>query len=173
MIAPLPARSIVDTHTHTRFSDGVGTFEENFAAATAAGCRVLVATDHLTLPAAMDPAGEVQVVEADLAAHRAAFDAAAAAHPEVEGIYGFECDWYPGCEDNIARWSAGAVVRLGSVHWLARSRAERGSTTRATCTSGRSSVLTRSGAATLRPGAPRAAASSSTRWPTPTSPCAS
>lgn len=118
MIAPLPARSIVDTHTHTRFSDGVGTFEENFAAATAAGCRVLVATDHLTLPAAMDPAGEVQVVEADLAAHRAAFDAAAAAHPEVEGIYGFECDWYPGCEDNIARWSAGAVVRLGSVHWL-------------------------------------------------------
>ena len=56
---PLPAASIVDTHTHTQFSDGVGTFEENFRAAADAGCRVIVSTDHLTLPACMDPAGEV------------------------------------------------------------------------------------------------------------------
>lgn len=118
MAVPLPARSIVDTHTHTRFSDGAGTFEENATAAVATGCRVLVAADHLTLPAAMDPEGEAQVVEADLATHRAAFEAAAAAHPDLEFLYGFECDWYPGCEDNIARWSEGAVVRLGSVHWL-------------------------------------------------------
>ena len=46
------------------------------------------------------------------------FDEAAAAHPELEYLYGFECDWYEGCEDNIRRWSAGAQVRLGSVHWL-------------------------------------------------------
>lgn len=118
MTAPLPARSIVDTHTHTRFSDGAGSFEENARAAEAAGCRVIVATDHLTLPAAMDPDGAVQVVEADLAAHRAAFAAAAAAHPELEYIYGFECDWYEGCEGNIECWSEGARVRLGSVHWL-------------------------------------------------------
>lgn len=118
MAEPLPARSIVDAHTHTRFSDGMGTFEENARAAEAAGCRVMVSTDHLTLPAVMDPAGEVQVVEADLAAHRVAFDAAAAAHPALEYIYGFECDWYEGCEENILRWSEGAIVRLGSVHWL-------------------------------------------------------
>lgn len=115
---PLPAASIVDTHTHTHFSDGVGTFEGNFQAAADAGCRVIVSTDHLTLPACMDPAGEVQVVESQLAEHRAAFDAAAALHPGLECIFGFECDWYDGCEENIRRWSAGAVVRLGSVHWL-------------------------------------------------------
>ena len=118
MTTPLPARSIVDTHTHTHFSDGVGTFEENAAAALAAGCRVLVSTDHLTLPQVMDPAGSVQVVEGELAAHRAAWEAARDAHPDLECIYGFECDWYEGCEENIARWSAGAQVRLGSVHWL-------------------------------------------------------
>ncbi len=118
MMCPLPARSIVDTHTHTRFSDGVGTFAENAAAAVAAGCAVMVATDHLTLPRIMDSAGEVQVVEGELVEHRAAFDKAASAHPELEYIYGFECDWYEGCEENIRRLSAGARVRLGSVHWL-------------------------------------------------------
>lgn len=84
MTGPLPARSIVDTHSHTRFSDGVGTFMENADAAVRAGCAVMVATDHLTLPCAMDPEGEVQVVEGELAAHRAAFDEAAASHPELE-----------------------------------------------------------------------------------------
>ena len=29
MAEPLKPGSIVDTHTHTRHSDGVGTFEEN------------------------------------------------------------------------------------------------------------------------------------------------
>lgn len=110
--------SIADCHTHTRFSDGKGTFEEMAAAAEAAGCAVLVSTDHLTLPESMDPAGEVQVTEAELPAHRAAWEAAREAHPALEMVFGFECDWYPGCEDAVARWSDGAQVRLGSVHWL-------------------------------------------------------
>ena len=119
MTASLAPGSIVDTHTHTRFSDGVGTFEENARAAAAAGCAVLVATDHLTLPSGpMDPAGEVQVVEAELAAHRTAWEAVRDARPELEFIYGFEADWYPGCEENVLRWGANAQVLLGSVHWL-------------------------------------------------------
>lgn len=119
MMQPLAPGSLVDTHTHTRFSDGSGTFEENARAAAAAGCAVLVSTDHLTLPSGpMDPGGEVQVVEAELTAHRTAWEAARDAHPELEFIYGFEADWYPGCEKNVLRWSAGAQVLLGSVHWL-------------------------------------------------------
>ena len=118
-MCPLAPGSIVDTHTHTQFSDGVGTFEENARAAVAAGCAVLVATDHLTLPAGpMDPAGEVQVTEADLPAHRDAWEAARDAHPELEMVYGFEADWYPGCEESVLRWSDRAQVLLGSVHWL-------------------------------------------------------
>lgn len=109
---------VVDCHTHTCFSDGTGTFEENARAAEAVGCSLLVCTDHLTLPSSMDPAGEAQVVEGDLPAHRAAFEEARAAHPGLEMLYGFEADWYPGCEDDVRRWSDGAQVLLGSVHWL-------------------------------------------------------
>ena len=117
----MPACPLVDCHTHTSFSDGHASFEDNVRAAAAAGCRVMVSTDHLTLPASMDANCEVQVVEGDLPAHRLAFEdarkLAAQIAPELELIYGFECDWYEGCEPLVERWSQGAVVRLGSVHW--------------------------------------------------------
>lgn len=113
---------IVDCHTHTSFSDGESTFEENVRAAAAAGCAVLVSTDHLTLPASMEAVADAQVPHVRLAEHRAAFEAArelaAEVAPGLELVYGFECDWYPGCEANVAAWSEGAVVRLGSVHWI-------------------------------------------------------
>lgn len=118
----MPACPLVDCHTHTSFSDGHATFEDNVRAAAAAGCRVMVSTDHLTLPASMDANCEVQVVEGDLPAHRLAFEdarkLAAQIAPELAFIYGFECDWYEGCEPLVERWSAGAIVRLGSVHWI-------------------------------------------------------
>lgn len=113
---------IVDCHTHTHWSDGEPTFEENVRAATEAGCSVLVSTDHLTLPASMDPAAEVQVEATDLPKHRAEFRAARALAadiaPDLDVIYGFECDWYLGCEPLVSNWSKGAQVRLGSVHWI-------------------------------------------------------
>lgn len=120
MTRPLVPGSIVDTHTHTSFSDGVGTFEDNAAAAVAAGCAVLVSTDHLTLPTAMDPEGIAQVVESELPACRSEWEAARDAHPEIEMVFGFEADWYPGCERGVRRWadSVGAQILLGSVHWL-------------------------------------------------------
>ena len=118
----MPACPLVDCHTHTSFSDGHASFEDNVRAAAAAGCRVMVSTDHLTLPASMDANCEVQVVEGDLPAHRLAFEdarkLAAQIAPELTFIYGFECDWYEGCEPLVEHWSQGAVVRLGSVHWI-------------------------------------------------------
>lgn len=118
----MPACPLVDCHTHTSFSDGHASFEDNVRAAAAASCRVMVSTDHLTLPASMDANCEVQVTEGDLPAHRLAFEdarkLAAQIAPELSFIYGFECDWYEGCEPLVDRWSQGAVVRLGSVHWI-------------------------------------------------------
>ena len=114
--------SIIDCHTHTNFSDGESSFEENVRAAAAKGCHVLVSTDHLTLPASMDPRCECQVSARDLPAHQAAFDAArelaAQIAPDMDFIFGFECDWYPGCERNVAQWAQNAQVKLGSVHWI-------------------------------------------------------
>ena len=102
MAEPLKPGSVVDCHTHTRHSDGVGTFEENARAAVAAGCSVLVSTDHLTLPSGpMDPVGQVQVVEGDLAAYKREWEMARDAHPELEMILGFEADWYPGADPTL------------------------------------------------------------------------
>ena len=111
---------IADCHTHTRFSDGSATFEENVRAAARAGCKVMVSTDHLTLPASMDPTCAASVAEDDLDAHWMAFLGARDLAEElgVELVYGFECDWYEGCEPMVEQWSRRAKVRLGSVHWL-------------------------------------------------------
>lgn len=113
---------LADCHTHTSFSDGASTFEENIRAAADAGCTILVSTDHLTLPASMDPNLECQVPHAQLDAHWGAFAAAkqlaAEIAPSLELVFGFECDWYPGCEKNITGWASRATVKLGSVHWI-------------------------------------------------------
>ncbi len=70
----MPMCPLVDCHTHTSFSDGHASFEDNVRAAAAAGCRVMVSTDHLTLPASMDANCEVQVTKGGLPAHRLAFE---------------------------------------------------------------------------------------------------
>lgn len=111
------AAPIVDTHTHTRYSDGVGEILDNARAAAAAGCKILCASDHLTLPASMDPECEVCVPEELLASYAADIAQARELVPEVEIVHGFECDWYEGCEENVRRWSAGATYRLGGCHW--------------------------------------------------------
>ena len=118
---------IVDCHTHTFFSDGEGTFEENIRAALAAGCTTLASTDHLTLPHDMDPDCECSVPETDLQEHRESFvrvqERLAAgefgeAGKRLELVYGFEADWYEGCEENIAKWRGDAVFLLGSIHFI-------------------------------------------------------
>lgn len=176
----MSACPLIDCHTHTSFSDGHASFEDNVRAAAAAGCRVMVSTDHLTLPASMDSNCEVQFVESDLTAHRLAFEdarkLAAQIAPDLELIYGFECDWYEGCKPLVERWSEGAVVRLGSVHWIgnpgdimagAAGTAERktslapihpipfavGSTTTPTCTFGKTWACAACGSAMSMTGA--------------------
>ena len=109
---------LVDCHTHTFYSDGKASVEDNVSRACELGLTTICITDHLTLPHEIDPACEVSVPEADLPAYAADIEAARARHPEVEVVFGFECDYYPGCADNIIRWTRGATFRLGSVHMV-------------------------------------------------------
>ena len=109
---------IVDCHTHTLYSDGKASVEDNVACACELGVTTICLTDHLTLPHSIDPACEVSVAEADLPRYAADIMDARDRHPEVDVVYGFECDYYPGCADNVRRWSKGATFRLGSVHML-------------------------------------------------------
>jgi len=118
MMGSVMEHPLIDCHTHTHHSDGTGALAENVAFAASLGCKRVALTDHLTLPASMDPAEEVQVPREDLAAYAADIARVREEHPEVELVFGFECDWYEGCEENVRRWSEGATFRLGSVHWV-------------------------------------------------------
>ncbi len=109
---------LVDCHTHSTYSDGTSTVLENAERARDLGLATLCCTDHLTLPHEMDPACEVSVAEADLPAYAADVARARRLVPEVEVVFGFEADYYPGCEANVARWAVGAAFVLGSVHML-------------------------------------------------------
>ena len=79
---------LVDCHTHTSFSDGTSTFEQNVAAAARTGVRVLACTDHLTLSASMEAVADAQVPHARLTEHRAAFERARALGPKGTGSFG-------------------------------------------------------------------------------------
>ncbi len=110
-----------DCHVHSDYSDGDDTILAMVEAGAAAGLDVMAMTDHLTLPKEIDPTADVSVQERALPAYRAdilALDHLSRSKGGPEVVLGFECDWYPGCEEHIARWSAGAKVRLGSVHLL-------------------------------------------------------
>lgn len=111
-----------ETHCHTNHSDGASSVADMVAAARARGCSVVAITDHLTLPEAMDPSCECSVpVEELLPLAEEICDVSEelSTDDDIEVVFGFECDWYEGCETNIERWSRGATFRLGSVHWVA------------------------------------------------------
>ncbi len=112
---------LVDCHTHTLFSDGSGQMRDSAEAAVRRGITTLCYTDHLTLPASLDPSCEVSIPEKLLPSYREAVLDTRSAFPMLDIVLGFECDYYPGCEPNVARWTDGATYRLGSVHMLQRS----------------------------------------------------
>ena len=109
---------LVDCHTHTLFSDGSGQMRDSAEAAVRRGITTLCYTDHLTLPASLDPSCEVSIPEKLLPSYREAVLDTRSAFPMLDIVLGFECDYYPGCEFNVARWTDGATYRLGSVHML-------------------------------------------------------
>ncbi|MBM6999387.1 PHP domain-containing protein [bacterium] len=108
----------VDCHTHTRHSDGRGTIEENVARACALGLSTIACTDHFVLPPTMDPDCACSVPAGDAGAYLEDIRAAREAHPEIQVVTGWECDFYPGCERLIDRHRGDATFLLGSVHAL-------------------------------------------------------
>ncbi len=105
---------LLDCHTHTFFSDGETSLEDNMRAATTAGLNIIACTDHLAHPDFMDCAiEEMRIGEyaAEIARMREMF-------PHLQIVHGFEADWYPGCEVDIAAVRGNATFILGSVHYL-------------------------------------------------------
>lgn len=105
---------LVDCHTHTIYSDGGSTLDENIAAAEARGLTTIACTDHFAHPAFMDCA----VDESRIAELGSRIEQARLSHPNIDIVFGWEADWYEGCERDIPLFKAGATFLLGSVHYL-------------------------------------------------------
>jgi histidinol-phosphatase (PHP family) len=134
---------LTDTHSHTVYSGhGEGTPAELVAAALDRGLSTLAITEHLPLPAALDPDGTFSMLPEQALRYRQEVDAArqaasaadvaadvAAAARHLEVICGTEVDWVDGGEAFILEQlgmspSAGGAAKghyqliLGSVHML-------------------------------------------------------
>ena len=111
---------LVDCHSHTYLSGhGEGTVEELVASAEGKGISTLAVTEHMSLPASVDPDCGFSMPEDEVPGYFEAIRRADAAHPGIEVLPGYECDWRPDCEDYITDRIGDAVVLLGSVHMLA------------------------------------------------------
>lgn len=105
---------LIDCHTHTVFSDGKSTFEENLRTAVAAGITTLACTDHWGRPEFVD----CSIEEARLGEYAQAIEAVRGQFPGIEVIHGLEADWYHGCAADLAETRGKATFLLGSIHYL-------------------------------------------------------
>lgn len=120
-----------DTHTHTRWSDGVGEIEANVRRAAELGLPAIACTDHMALQS--PPPGLARPEDAppgrqttwhmawqDLPNYIAEVERARAAYPQVEVLVALEFDYWPGVEPVIEELSRVYPwdLRLGSVHYV-------------------------------------------------------
>jgi len=117
-------RELIDCHVHTELSGhGSGTVAQAVGAAVFRGLSGLVLTEHLPLPAGLDPANHISMPTDQLAAYAAEVTEWSKRARGVEVVLGGEADWIPGREDETAEIrraaeDAGVSVLLGSVHFL-------------------------------------------------------
>ncbi len=105
---------LVDCHTHTVFSDGKSTFQENMHAAIAKGITTIACTDHWGRPGFID----CSIEESKLEQYASAIGLARNEFPELEIVHGMEASWYPGCSADLAETRGDATFLLGSIHYL-------------------------------------------------------
>lgn len=113
---------LVNCHTHTvRSGHGEGTVAQLADAASEAGITTLAVTEHLPLPAGIDPTFETSMDPMTVGEYRSEVLAAREAHPEMEVILGGELDWLSWRDDNLESRAAaceGLEFVLGSVHFI-------------------------------------------------------
>ena len=105
---------LVDCHTHTVFSDGKSTFQENMQEALAKGITTIACTDHWGRPSFID----CSIEECKLKQYAFAIERVRGEFPELEIVHGLEADWYPGCSTDLAETRGNATFLLGSIHYL-------------------------------------------------------
>lgn len=105
---------LVDCHTHTVFSDGKSTFEDNMRAAVARGIATIACTDHWGRPEFVD----CSIEEKRLGEYAAEIARMQERFPQLKIVHGLEADWYDGCAADLAETRGSATFLLGSIHYL-------------------------------------------------------
>lgn len=113
---------LVNCHTHTIFSDGASTLEENMEAALAAGITAIACTDHWGKPKFVD----YSIKTKELPKYLSSIVELRSKYPSLEIVSGLEADWYPGCEADLRAIRADLNSKkdyhptflLGSIHFL-------------------------------------------------------
>jgi histidinol-phosphatase (PHP family) len=119
-------RELTDCHIHTeRCGHAVGTVDDYVSAAVKGGLVGIAITEHLPMPAGMDPNSEVSMPACDLEDYLVEVDLARNRYPEIEIVTGVEVDYLPDRMDEVRatledakKRSDGARFVLGSVHLL-------------------------------------------------------
>jgi len=111
----LKQTTLVDTHTHSRYSGhGTGVLAEYIDAAARQGLWLIAQTEHMTFPFDLDPAGHIGMTYEQVPAYLAEIAAARLEHPELEIICGIEVDWLDGAEDFIRTQLQGPAGRTNA-----------------------------------------------------------
>ncbi|MGN0034582.1 MAG: PHP domain-containing protein, partial [Coriobacteriales bacterium] len=109
----------IDCHVHTWYSGhGEGTVEEVASAGAGLSLTTLAFTEHLTLPASLDPDGRVSMTSDQVDFYRRDIETARARHPQLEIICGTEVDWLGAPRPDLVEAARGFEYVLGSVHYL-------------------------------------------------------
>ncbi len=119
-------RELIDCHIHTeRCGHAEGTVDDYARMAVERGLVGIVMTEHLPMPAGMDPHNRVSMPACDLEEYLVEVDLARNRYPELEIVTGVEADYLPDRMDEVratlrdaTQRSDGASVVLGSVHLL-------------------------------------------------------
>lgn len=105
---------LVDCHTHTFFSDGKSSLEENMRAAIKGGLTTIACTDHWGKADFID----CSIKKDALDQYTRAVQQVCEQLPQLSIVYGLEADWYHGCEDNLKCLRESVPFMLGSIHYL-------------------------------------------------------
>lgn len=116
-------RQLIDCHLHTAAcGHGIGSVAQMVGAATAAGLRGLMFTEHLPLPDALNESGEFAPNTEDFDRYAEEVRESIATS-STQIVLGAEADWLPHRPEAMERQAevakaAGVRVVLGSVHFI-------------------------------------------------------